>query len=70
MDVDRYRRTRRGARCRARRSSAGMLVAAVLGLTGCLPAAGGEGTDVQAPGPDGQTRAVPASAQLPPPLPT
>ncbi len=69
MDVDRYRTTCRAASRSARRASAALLMAATLGLTGCGAAAGGE-PDVQAPGPDGQTRSVPASAQLPPPLPT
>ncbi|SDY19092.1 hypothetical protein SAMN05661080_02647 [Modestobacter sp. DSM 44400] len=59
MDVDRCRRT-----------TAGLLAAAALTLTGCSPGPAVEGTDIQAPGPHGGTGGVPASAQLPPPPPT
>jgi hypothetical protein len=67
MRVDRHRRTGRDGVCTARRATAGILAAATLSLTGCLPAAAGQGIDVRTPGV--QTGGVPASAQPPPPAP-
>ena len=70
MDVDRDRGTdRRGRRC-TRWTAAGLLAAATLQLTGCLPAAVDRGVDIQAPVPGGRTDGVPAAAQLPPAPPT
>jgi hypothetical protein len=66
MDVGVYRGTGRQRFCAARWVIAGLLTAATLILTGCLPAAAGQQVDIEAPG---QTGGVPASAQAPPPPP-
>jgi hypothetical protein len=67
MDVDGYRKAGRQRSRTTRWPTAGLLVAATLSLTGCLPASANQGgVDIQAPG---LTGGVPASAQAPPPPP-